>query len=256
MDYYPHGWADGRHEIRRRDLIRRPPFNIYDVQPDEFTWGVTIMMANGNESTLPGLFSRDWAQGFLYEEIAEATGLPIFESVQSYWTPIGRIHCTRAINLYLKPDGFEDFISVFLPILETGDYRHQNLPIILGRPLATFYWGPNWPLRIDLHPPLLQLNFSPPSSNTFPEPETHQPMAAATTGFHNTPPAWPASGYVPSRQLQVGFLQAGESTFVPAATAGDISSTEEETRLWVEENNNNPFSGDMDLNLSNSGWLV
>ncbi|KAK3295159.1 uncharacterized protein B0H64DRAFT_373424 [Chaetomium fimeti] len=221
--------AGRRQGVRRRGFIQ-PPFDTNNLRPDELMSELTIMLAHGNEMTVPFLFSRDFPHGFFHAWYAEGTGFPITELVRSYMTPFGAIHCTRAINLFVKPAGADRFVLVQLSLLETETYPYGNLPAIFGQPFVDYFYGTSWPY-INVIQPLVHLDFSPRQSTTFPGPAVHDPMAAAGS-FTNNASTWPA----PS-QLQVGFAQAGDTiTFAATAATTDELSREDQTRIWVEEN--------------------
>lgn len=249
MSYnHPQG-RPGRNRHNRRPSFVPPPFYTDNLGHDEYMEPVTIMMAEGNHTRLNCLFSRDWPQAFIHEVFAEATQLPIIESVQSFQTPIGHVNCTRALSTFVRPTG-RGRLMVQLAILETEIYPHLNLPIIMGRHQVTHFNGPAWPYTQHLQP-LVRLDFSPRHSSTFPgAPAMYEPMTAGLSGFHNyTPPppaSLPSSAYTLGQQLQVAdFPQAGHSTFASAATAGELSQ-EGRTRMWVEnnmDNDNNAPSG-------------
>lgn len=221
---------------------------------------VSVMLAEGNQSSLDCLFSRDWPQAFIRADIAEATRLPIFDSVQSYQTPFSHINCTRAIRALVMPVGFETPTPIFLSVLEREIAPYPNIPIIMGRPQVAYFVGFDWP-NLEPHEPLVRLDFSPRHAYTFPFPGTlamHETMAAGLGGFHNystpplpPPPVWSPSAYTPHQHQVVDFPQVGYNTFAPSATAGELSR-EEQTRIWVEDNNanninnnNNAPSGDV-----------
>jgi hypothetical protein len=252
MNYnHLYGWFGGHQQTRRRSFIP-PPYDTNNLRHDEFMASLAVMTAGGDQARLDCLFSRDWPQSFIHAVFAEATGLPIIEFAQSYQTPRGHIDCTRAIRTLVMPAGLDTFTAIQLPILETEIYPYLNLPVIMGRPQVTSFMPPHWPWTEVLEP-LVQLDFSPRHSYTFPgTPVMYEPMTAGLNGFHNytpPPPAWPPSlAYTPGQQRQVAdFPQVGHSTFASAATAGELSR-EEQTRIWVENsinNNNNAPSEDV-----------
>jgi hypothetical protein len=212
---------------------------------------LTIMTAEGSQTLLNCLFSRDWPQAFIHAWFAEATRLPITEFGQSYQTPRGRIDCTRSIRTLIKPEGLNTFTAVEFPILEAEIYPHHNLPVIMGRPQVEYFLGPDWPhtetlqplVQLDFSPrPLVERDFSPRRhAYTFPfTPAMYEPLMTTEDqgGFYNydTPPSL---AYTPGQQHQAAdFPQVGQRTLAGPNAAGELSR-HSRTQMWVEDIINN-----------------